>query len=78
MGDQHGGIAAILRLLADVEGLLKQPGVGHELGRRGINSSLALTAAQGLSSYVNGNPRRAHEDFATVAEEIRTRLDLPR
>lgn len=78
MPEQHGGLSAILRLLADVEALLKQPGVAHELARRGINASIALTAAQGLTTYVEGNRHRAHEDFATVAEEIRARLDMSR
>jgi hypothetical protein len=77
MSEQHGSVAAIGRLLAEVESLLKQPSVQMELGRRGINASIALVAAQGLTLYVEGNRVRAHEDFATAAEEIRTRLEMP-
>lgn len=46
-----------------------------ELGHRGVNASLTLLAVQGLTAYVEGNRHQAHEDFATVAEELRTRLE---
>ena len=77
MAEHHGSIAAISRLLAEVESLLKQPSVQMELGKRGINASIALVAAQGLTLYMEGNRVRAHEDFATAAEEIRARLEMP-
>lgn len=77
MAEQYGSIAAIGRLLGEVEALLKQPSVQMELGKRGINSSIALLAAQGLALYMEGNRVRAHEDFATAAEEIRARLEVP-
>ena len=77
MAEQHGSVAAIGRLLAEVESLLKQPNVQMELGRRGINASIALLATQGLTLYTEGNRVRAHEDFATAAEEIRARLEMP-
>jgi len=70
-------MAAIGRLLGEVEALLKQPSVQMELGRRGVNSSIALLATQGLTLYMEGNRVRAHEDFATAAEEIRARLEMP-
>jgi hypothetical protein len=75
MSVHHGSVAAVTRLLREVETLLKHPSVGMELGRRGVNVSLTLLAVQGLTAYVEGNRRQAHEDFATVAEEIRTRLE---
>jgi hypothetical protein len=74
MSGQHGSVAAVSRLLREVESLLKHPSVAMELGHRGVNASLTLLAVQGLTAYVEGNRHRAHEDFATVAEEIRTRL----
>ena len=55
---------------------MKHPSVTMELGHRGVNASLTMVAVQGLMAYVEGNRRQAHEDFATVAEEIRTRLDV--
>lgn len=74
MAEQLGSITAASRLLAELESLLKHPSVQIELGARGINSSIAILVAQGLSAYIEGNRTRAHEDFATAAEEIRTRM----
>jgi hypothetical protein len=75
MSAHHGSVAAVSRLLREIEALLKHPSVTMELGHRGVNASLTLLAVQGLTAYVEGNRRQAHEDFATVAEEIRTRLE---
>ena len=74
MDEQHGSVAAVTRLLGEIEALLKHPSVTVELGRRGVNASITLLAVQGLTAYVEGNRRGAQEDFATVAEEIRARL----
>lgn len=63
------------RLLREIEELVKHPSVTIELGHRGVNASLAMVAVQGLTAYVEGNRHQAYEDFATVAEEIRTRLE---
>lgn len=71
---EHFGSAAILtRLLGEVEALLKQPSVEVELSRRGVNSSIALIATQGLAAYFEGNLRRAADDLGTAAEEITAR-----
>jgi len=75
MVEQHGSVATVVRLLNDLEGLLKNPNVAVELGQRGINASIALLAVQGLVSYVEGNRLRAQEDFATAAEEILARME---
>ena len=56
-----------------MEALLKQPAIEAELSRRGVNGSIALIATQGLSAYIEGNPRRAAEDLGTAAEEITAR-----
>jgi len=74
MAQNYGTAAGIARLLREVEALLKQPSVGLDLGRGGINTSIALLAVQGLTAYVEGNAKKAQEDFATVAEEIQSRL----
>jgi hypothetical protein len=76
MSQHHGSVAAISRLLREMEALLKYPSVTVELGHRGVNASITLLAVQGLTAYVEGNRRQAHEDFSTVTEEIRTRLDV--
>jgi hypothetical protein len=75
MSQHHGSVAAIARLLREIEGLLKHPSVTIELGHRGVNASITLLAVQGLTHYVEGNRRQAQDDLATVAEEIKTRLE---
>jgi len=77
MSEQHGSVAAIARLLREVESLLKHPSVSLELARGGVNTSIALLGVQGLTAYVEGNRVRARDDFTTVAEEIRARLGYP-
>jgi len=77
MAEQHGSIAITARLLRDVESLLKHSSVSIELAQRGVNASIAILAVQALTSYVEGNRVRARDDFATVAEEIRARLERP-
>ncbi len=75
MSELRGGAASIGQLLDQVEALLRSPTVAMELGRRGVNTSLALVAAQGLSAYIEGQKLRAADDLATAAEEIRARLE---
>jgi hypothetical protein len=72
--EHHGNVASLLRLLEQVATLLKTPNLGFELGRRGINTSIALVATEGLIAYLEGNARRAGEDLGTAAEEIAARL----
>jgi hypothetical protein len=74
MNEQHGSTAAVLRLLGEIESLLKHPNVAMELGSRGINASIATLAVQGLTAYGDGNRTRAHEDLSTAAEEIHARM----
>jgi hypothetical protein len=75
MAEQHGSVAATVRLLAEVESLLKHPSVSVELAHRGVNGSIAILAIQALTEYMDGNRVRAQDDFATVADEIRARLE---
>jgi hypothetical protein len=60
----------------DLEELLKNGDVIAALSERGINASIALTAIEGMRSYLEGKKAEAAEDFAMVAEEIRGRLAL--
>lgn len=57
----------------DLVTLLKNPEVGAELAKRGVNVSLAIVGAEGLLAYVNGDKTRAADDLSTVAEEIASR-----
>jgi hypothetical protein len=75
VSEQRDGRAAAIALLEEVEALVKDPHMALDFGRQGINTSLAMLGVQGLISYLAGNKLRASEDLATVAEEIRARLD---
>ena len=61
-------------VLSDLEMLLKNPEVGSDLAERGVNISLALVARDALRAYLFGDRKQAAEDFATVAEEVASRL----
>ena len=73
---QHGSVAAVARLLPEIEALSKHPSVTVELGHRGVNASITLLAVHGLLAYVEGNRSKAHDDLATASEEIRARLEI--
>jgi len=63
-------------ILDDLEDLLKNGDVVASLSERGINASLALLAIDGMRNYLEGKKAEAADDFGTVAEEIRGRLQL--
>lgn len=63
-------------LLGELDDLVKNGDVAAALAQRGVNSSLALLASQGLAAYLRGEKAQAAEDFQAVAEEIRDRLEL--
>lgn len=71
--DPTGEIDAVL---AELNDLLKNGDVGSALATKGINASVALLAAQALSSYLRGDKQQAAEDFQAVSEEIKDRLQL--
>lgn len=73
--ERHGSAKAAVRLLREVETLLKHPSIAMELGRGGVNTSIALLAIQGVEAYLEGNRRRAAEDLTTAAEEIFARME---
>jgi hypothetical protein len=75
MATGDGTTQAITKLLSDVESLLKSASVSMELAKRGVNTSVALVAVQGLAAYVAGNKHRAADDLGTAADEIRARLE---
>ena len=64
----------IAGLFDDIDALLKNVDVLAALTDRGVNASLAMTAADGLRAYLKGEKARAAEDFSLVAEEITSRL----
>ena len=70
MHNQNESRDAILKLLSDVELVLKLSTTGNELALRGINSTVALVALQGVAAYIDGHRTLAVEDLITAAEEI--------
>lgn len=67
-------MANLEAVLEDLEALLKSGEVIGALTNRGINASIAMLAASGLRSYVNGEKAEAADDLLTAAEEIRGRI----
>jgi hypothetical protein len=66
----------IADLFDELTDLLKRGDVIETLSHRGVNASIALTAIEGLRSYLEGKKEDAAEDFAIVAEEILGRIEL--
>jgi hypothetical protein len=77
MTEPQNSRGAALRLLQDVEALLKNPQLALDFARGGVNTSIALIAVQGLAAYLDGNKSRAADDLGTAVDEIRARLGAP-
>ena len=65
-------------LFDELDQLLKNPEVVAHLVAGGVNTSLAMVAADGLRAYLRGEKERAVEDLSTVAEEIGHRMRASR
>ncbi len=65
-------------MLGEIEHLLKASDLGATLSDRGVNTSLALLAVQGLRAYLRGNKAQAMDDLGTVVEELGARLEASR
>jgi len=66
--------AEIEDLFSELETLLKDPEAGAELAERGVNVSLALTLADGLSAYLKGDKTKALLELTTATDEIAVRM----
>jgi hypothetical protein len=70
--------SAALRELDDVfeelDTLLKNPDVGADLAEQGVNISLAMTVADGLRAYLNGDKEKALLELGTATDEIAARM----
>jgi hypothetical protein len=62
-------------LFDELEQVLKEPTALADLTAKGVNTSLALVAVQGLRAYLRGDPAQAADDLGTAAEEIRMRFE---
>ena len=70
------GLKEIDDVLDDLDALLKNPDVGAALADKGVNISLAMTAAYGLRAYLRGDKATAIEDLGTAADEIAARAGI--
>jgi hypothetical protein len=61
-------------VFAELDTLLKNPGVGAALAEKGINVSLAMTLADGVRAYLNGDKEKAVLELDTATEEITARM----
>lgn len=61
------------QLFDELDQLLKNVEVGAILAERGVNVSLAITLADGVRAYLQGDKDRAVADLGTAVEEIATR-----
>ena len=74
MSDAPKILAELDELLGELDQLFKNVDCGSALAARGINVSLAMTAADALRAYVRGDKKRAADDFGMIAEEIAARM----
>ena len=61
-------------VLADLETLLKNPDVGAALADKGVNTSLAMLAMDGLAAYLRADKPKAIEEMTTFVEEVSARM----
>ncbi len=73
MGASEKGLRELDEVFDDLDALLKNADVADALSSRGVNISIALTAAWGLRAYLHGDKTTAIEDLSTAAEEIASR-----
>lgn len=74
MSERSLAMKELDEVFEDLDTLLKNSELGAELTANGINTSLAIVAADALRAYLAGDKARAADDFETVAEEITSRL----
>lgn len=73
MSASEKGLRELDEVFDDLDALLKNADVADALSSRGVNISIALTAAWGLRAYLHGDKTTAIEDLSTAAEEIASR-----
>jgi hypothetical protein len=61
------------QLFDELDQLLKNAEVGATVAERGVNVSLAMTLADGVRAYLQGDKERAVADLGTAVEEIESR-----
>jgi hypothetical protein len=67
-------IAELDEVFDELDTLLKNPEVGAVLTAGGVNTSLAMTLADGLRAYVHGDKTKAILELQTATDEIAARI----
>jgi hypothetical protein len=70
----RSGADEIEDVFEELDALLKNPDVGHELAQKGVNISLAMTLADGLRAYLHGDKKKALLEIGTATDEIAARM----
>jgi hypothetical protein len=60
-------------VLEELETLLKNPEVGAALAAKGVNTSLAMLAMDGLAAYLRGDKNKAVDELTQFVEEVKAR-----
>jgi hypothetical protein len=60
-------------VLEELETLLKNPEVGAALAGKGVNTSLAILAMDGLAAYLRGDKNMAVDELSQFVEEVKAR-----
>jgi hypothetical protein len=66
-------VPEVLALLEQAEREMKTYDFGVSMAQRKLNSSFALLAVQATTRYLLGEQGEAAADFATLADELRSR-----
>ena len=67
-------LSEIEEVFEELDQLLKNPEVGAELADKGVNVSLAMTLADGLRAYLQGDKQKALLELGTATDEIAARM----
>jgi hypothetical protein len=67
-------LSEIEDVFEELDQLLKNAEVGGELAAKGVNVSLALTLADGLRAYLQGDKQKALLELGTATDEIAARM----
>jgi hypothetical protein len=58
----------------ELDQLLKNAEIGAQLAEKGVNVSLAMTLAEGLRAYLEGDKQKALLELGTATDEIAARM----
>jgi len=60
-------------VMEELETLLKNPDVSAALAEKGVNTSLAMLAMDGLAAYLRGDKAKAVDELVLFTDEVKAR-----